>query len=68
MFSGCFVMYNYKVLNRKREVIPPIPDSMILLDWFQNNKYIFNFTTDDMVSKFEEFTRYNIYIIYNLIN
>ena len=31
-----FVMYNYKLMLRKIEVIPPIPDSMIPVDFCQN--------------------------------
>ena len=47
-------MYRNKVIIRKIEVIPPINDSMIPVDFFQK-KSIINFTTDDMTSKFELF-------------
>ena len=45
------VLYNDNLLIQKWEVIAPIPDSMIPVD-FQNKKYVINLTTDDMVSKF----------------
>ena len=47
-----FVIYNYKLIIRKREVINPIPDSMIPVDLCQNNEPVINFTTDDTRSKF----------------
>ena len=36
----------------RREVIPPIPDSMIPMDFCKKN---INFTIDDMTSNFELF-------------
>ena len=33
-----FVMYNDKVIIRKREVVTPIHDSMITVEFFQNKK------------------------------
>ena len=32
-----FVMYNHKVIFTKREIIPPVPDSMIPVDFCQKN-------------------------------
>ena len=54
-------MHNDKALIRKQEFICDITYSTIPLDFFQRNKFIINFTTDDMVSKFEAFTNYKIY-------
>ena len=48
-------MYNGKVLIWKLETIIPIPDSIILVDCFQNNKHVINFISNDMTSKFEAF-------------
>ena len=53
IFFNVVFVYNDKALNRKREVIPPIPDFIIPIDFSQRNKHIINFTTDDMTSKFE---------------
>ena len=55
-------MYNDKLLIWKLEFIPIIPDYMILYDFFQKNQYVINFTSDDMISKFEAFTKKKIYI------
>ena len=52
-----FVLYKDKVLASKREVIPPIPDSMIAVYFFQKNKLFINFTNEDMTSKFESFSK-----------
>ena len=46
-----FVMYNNKLIFHKREVIPPIPDSMIPVDCCKKTPII-GFITDDMTSKF----------------
>ena len=43
-------MYNDKVLICKQEVINPITDYMIPVDFCQKNKPVINFTTDDMTS------------------
>ena len=37
------------------EVINPITDSMIIVNFCQKKRYVIIFTTDDMVSKFEFF-------------
>ena len=57
-------MYKYKVLVHKREVIPYITDSMIPVDFRQKDNRIINFTTDDMTSKFELFSKKTIDVIY----
>ena len=48
-------MYNNKVIIRKWEFAPRIPDSTILVDWGQHNELLINFTTDDMRSNYEAF-------------
>ena len=48
-------MYNDKVLIRKHEFIPPITDSVIPLDFCQNNETVINFTINDITSKSEAF-------------
>ena len=58
-------MYNNRVIIRKREVIPPITDHMITDYFCQNQSSVINFTTDDVISKFELFSKNmmnNIYI------
>ena len=50
-------MYNTKVLISKREVIAPIIDYMMPVDFCQKNKLIINFTTNDMTSKFQLFSK-----------
>ena len=52
-----FVMYNNKVIIIEIEIITPIPDSMIPMDFCQKYLPINNFTTDDIRSKFEFFQR-----------
>ena len=59
-----FVVYNDKLLIRKRESIPPIPDYMIPVDLFQKNKCVINFTNNDMRSKFEMFLKNNMDALY----
>ena len=44
-----FVMYNDKLIILKREVITDINDSMIPVNFCQNNNNVINFTTDDMI-------------------
>ena len=46
------ILYNDKVLILKQEVIPPIYDSMIPVDFGQKNHYVISFTSDEMISKF----------------
>ena len=46
-------MYNDKLLILKQEVLSPMYDYMIPVDFCQNNEPVINFTTDDMRSKFE---------------
>ena len=48
-------MYNYSLLIYKHDVIEPVTDSMIPLNWYQKNQYVINFTNDDMISKFQTF-------------
>ena len=57
-------MYNDKLIPSKIEVIPPITDSMIPVDTFQKNESINNFTTDDMKSKFDLFSKNKVNNIY----
>ena len=59
-----FFMYNDKVLIIKRESITYIADSMIPLYFCQNNEPVFNFTTDDMRSKLEEFSKNRMDALY----
>ena len=42
-------MYNDKLIILKREVITDINDSMIPVNFCQNNNNVINFTTDDMI-------------------
>ena len=50
-------MYNDEVPIWKQDVIPPIPDSMIPVDFSQNNYHVIIFTPDDIRSKFESFSK-----------
>ena len=50
-------MYNDKVIIIKREAITTITDYMIPLYLYQNNEPVINFTTDDMISKLESFSK-----------
>ena len=50
-----FFVYNDDVLILKQEFISIIPDYMIPVDCFQNNKHVINFISNDMTSKFEAF-------------
>ena len=54
-----FVMYNDELIIFKTEVIPPIPDFMIPPDCIKKSPII-NFTTHDMKSKFELFSKYKV--------
>ena len=62
-FQDSFVVYNYKVLILKWEAIPPITD-LIILFFGNKNKYVINFTTHDMRSKFEVFSNNKIDTLY----
>ena len=53
-------LYNDKLLLRKQEVITLINNYMTPVGCCQNNQYIFNYTSDDMISKFEAFTKYKL--------
>ena len=64
VFRMVFKTYNDKVLIRKQEVIPTIPDFMIPVDFSQNTKYIINFTTDDMISRFDYFEKNKMNALY----
>ena len=57
-------MHNENVLIHKWEVITPIPDYMIPLDFCQNNQHVINFTTDDMISEFKTSTNHKLDIFY----
>ena len=56
-------MYRNKVPLRKRNVIPPIPDSIIPVDFYKKASIV-NFTIDDMTSKFELFSKNKMNIPY----
>ena len=45
-------------------MIPPINDSMIPKYICQNTQYVINFTSDDMIYKFEDFTKNKLYTLY----
>ena len=57
-------MYKNKVKLCTRESIPLIPDYMIPVDCCKKNASIINFTTDDMISKFELFPKNKMNNIY----
>ena len=59
-----FVMYNKTVTIFKSEVILPIPVYMIQDNLCQNNDHVINFTTNDMRSKFEAFSKNKLYALY----
>ena len=59
-----FVMYNYKVIVLKLGLIPNINGSTIPIDCFQNNRYVINFIYNDMIFKFEAFTKNKIDTLY----
>ena len=48
----------------KKEVIPPIPYSIIPVNCSKNNDHVINFTPDDMRSKFEAFSKNNMDALY----
>ena len=50
-------MYKNKVILCRSEAINPIYDSIIPVDCCKKNPSIINFTTDDMKSKFELFSK-----------
>ena len=55
-------MYNHKLFVRKREVSPPINDSVILVNVCK--KPIIIFKTDGMISKFELFSNNKMDALY----
>ena len=60
-----FFMYKNKVRIQKIEVVPPIPDYIIPMDFCQNYSSVINFKTCYMTSKFGLFSKNkmnNIYI------
>ena len=57
-------MYNYKVIVLKLGLIPNINGSTIPIDCFQNNRYVINFIYNDMIFKFEAFTKNKIDTLY----
>ena len=57
-------MYNDKILIRKWEVAPLIIDSMMPVDFCQNNEPVINFTTDDMRTKTEVFSKNKMNALY----
>ena len=59
-----YVVYNDKVPIWKQEVIPPIFDYMIPVNWSQNNDHVINFTPDDMRSNFESFSKNKMDALY----
>ena len=50
-------MQNDKLLIHKQEAIITNPEYMIPAYCCQNNQYVINFTNNDMISKFEAFTK-----------
>ena len=63
-FQDGFVVYNYKVIIRQWDAINPITDHIIMVYCVEKNKYVINFTTDDMRSKFEVFSNNKIDTLY----
>ena len=60
-----FVMYKDKVIISKRELIPPIPDYMLPVDFCKKiNLPINNFTTYDMTYTFELFSKKKMNYLY----
>ena len=57
-------MYNDKLIVFKQEVIPTITNSIILVDFYQNIDNVINFTTDDIISKFEAFSNNKMDALY----
>ena len=53
-----------QLLIHKLEVIPPITDSMIPVDFCQKNKPVVNFSTENMTPKFEVFSKNKMYALY----
>ena len=53
-------MYNHDVFIRKLEVIYPVPYYIIPVDCYQTNQYLNNFTSDDMIFKFEAFKNHKL--------
>ena len=58
--QGGFVMYKNKLILLKIEVINPITDSMIPVDYCQKISPIIIFTTDDITSKSKLFLKKTI--------
>ena len=59
-----FVRCNYTLLIRKQEVIIHIHNSMIPMALCQKNQCVINFTTDEMISKFEVLTNHKLDTFY----
>ena len=59
-----FTMYNDKLPILKQEVVTPIYDSMIPVDFSQNNYHVIIFTPDDIRSKFESFSKNKMDALY----
>ena len=57
-------MYNIKVPIHKVEIINSITKYIIPVDFCQNNDHVIIFTTDDMRSKFEAFSKNEMDAIY----
>ena len=57
-------MYNDRLLICKLDVILPIPDSMMPIDCCKNNDNVINFTTDDIISRFEAFSKNKVDALY----
>ena len=57
-------MYNDKLPILKQEVVTPIYDSMIPVDFSQNNYHVIIFTPDDIRSKFESFSKNKVGVLY----
>ena len=59
-----FFMCNNKLILSEREFIPRIYDSVIPYYYCQKNEFIVNFTTDDITSRFQLFSKIKIIHVY----
>ena len=53
-------MYNDNMIVGKQEIINYITHFIILVYFYQSKKYVTNFTTYDMISKFEVYIDHKI--------
>ena len=57
-------MYNDKLIICKEYIITPIENSITSVYFYQNNEPVSNFTTDDMISEFEAFSKNRMDALY----